>query len=46
MGKLKKMESGNRVLEMLILTMNPSRFLLNFTKNHLICIGKHNVSEA
>ena len=40
------MESENRVLEMLILTMNPSRLFMKTIKNHLICIGKHNVVEA
>ena len=43
MGKLKILKSENHVLEMLILTMNPSRFLMNSIKNQLISIAKHNV---
>ena len=43
MGKLDILKSENRTLEMLVLTMNPSRFLMEFIKNHIISIAKHNV---
>ena len=40
------MKSEIRVLKMLVPTMIPSRFFMGIIKNHLICIGKHNVSRA
>ena len=43
MGKLDILKSENRTLKMHVLTMNPSRFSVNFIKNHFISIAKHNV---